>query len=178
MNYPEVYATKDNPTFTGITSGIRRNVSVKNTSVTLGLSDDIVIPSGAGTVLTLPSAIGIKGKEYIIKNGPISSFKSSMRCIGIGNKFDITGNVESLSITEGDMIQIVGDTNVYTIISASGTTINVSPIVSFPLGSEFYIYHKIKTTYNERYDGDTNIVLTGNWEKIKLVSDGIGWLVI
>ena len=54
-------ASAENATFTGITSGIRKNISVKNASATLGLSDDIVIPSGAGTALTLPSAIGIEG---------------------------------------------------------------------------------------------------------------------
>ena len=170
-------ASAENATFTGITSGIRKNVSVKNTSVTLGLSDDIVIPSGAGTALTLPSAIGIEGKEYTIKNRLISSFKASMTCAGNGSTFTIEGNVESLDIIPGDKIQIVGDSNVYNIVYASGVSINVSSSISFPSGSEFYIYHKLRTTGNQKIDNYL-APLTGDWEKLKIVSDGIGWLTV
>ena len=170
-------ASAENATFTGITSGIRKNISVKNTSVTLGLSDDIVIPSGAGTALTLPSAIGIKGKEYTIKNRLISSFKADMTCAGNGNKFTTSADVQSLNLTSGDRIQIVGDSNVYNIISASGTSINVSSSISFPSGSEYYIYHQLRTTNNQKIDNSL-ITLTSDWAKLKVVSDGIGWLIV
>ena len=101
-----------------------------------------------------------------------------MTCAGNGNTFVISGSAESLNITSGDKIQIVGDSNVYNIIATSGTSINISSSVSFPSGSEFYIYHKLRTTDNQKIDGYPPIPLTSDWEKLTVVSDGVGWLIV
>ena len=167
------------PTFTGVTSGIRVNVSTKTSSTTLDLSDDIVIPSGSATAITLPTAIGISGKKYIIKNGLISSFlELSLTCTGAGNTFTTSGTVDGLNLIAGDRIQVFGDANVYSITSASGVSINVYSSVSFAPGSQLYIYHITRTTSSQTIDWASPSALISSREKISIVSDGSNWLTV
>lgn len=173
------YAPLESPAFTGVTSGVRSNIINISSLTTLSLLNDIIIISGSRASITLPTAVDKSGKKYIFKNKLLSTLiESTLTCTGVGSKFVMSGDASSLNLIAGDRIQIVGDVNVYTVISVSGVDVNVSSSVSFASGSSFYLYHQIKTSLSETIDGTTDSPMITAYENKTIVSDGSNWIII
>lgn len=94
-----------NPTFTGVVSGIRKNVEIISVNKTLGISNDYVLIGDSGIEISLPNPSLIDGKEYTIKS-PVSlaGVAPSIICDGYG--YTIDGN-EFINIPAGNSITVV-----------------------------------------------------------------------
>jgi len=108
----------ENPILSGITSGIRKNVTITGDDLTLTPSHDIIIVTEDSKTITLPTPVGISGKEYTIKPNFINSTQVTIGCVDIDvidghNTITIDSTVTShMSITvcsDGSWWQIIGN---------------------------------------------------------------------
>lgn len=84
-------------------------------SYTVGVNDYLIDVTGNTITVTLPTAVGINGKNYVIKNsgnGVVTVATTSAQTID---------NVSSKSLRNNDSIEIVSDGSNWVIVAGTGT---------------------------------------------------------
>lgn len=102
-------APKNNPTFTGITSGIRKNVVTKGVNYTATANDDIIIVNDSITI-TLPPVADLSGKEYILKG-----YTAGFTVAASGT--DDFADDATVTVLDGEALVVVGNGSHWFIVS-------------------------------------------------------------
>jgi len=89
-------------------ASLTRMVTNATSSLTLGSTHHVVFLNGAGITLTIPSAVGLIGREYILSN---TDGSNNVSVSATGSQLDTTSI--SSSVTAGQKVKIISDGTVW-----------------------------------------------------------------
>lgn len=96
----------DNATSKWINKPIRKTITEVSTTYTILSSDDVILADGTFDV-TLPSAVGLEGKEYVIKNvgsGAITVYPDGSETIDGSASVSLASQYDSVRVVSNDVV--------------------------------------------------------------------------